>query len=248
MHGSVKGRWRRWILFGLTLVVIITVVAWFVLLRPLPAQLGQSDLASTDQVRVDKAEPQTFAPVADPAPTTGLILYTGARVPPQAYAPVARRIADAGYLVVVPKLPLNFAILDPDAADAVIAATPEVDRWVLAGHSLGGAMAARYAPPQIDGLVLWAAWPEDAQDRSDDDIVVASIYGTTDCVATPEEVREATPRLPPDTRFVPVEGGNHAQFGSYGPQRGDCPATVEPAQQWDQVAEATVAVLDAVSE
>jgi hypothetical protein len=40
-----------------------------------------------------------------------------------------------------------------------------------------------------------------------------------------------------------IEGGNHAQFGSYGPQEGDKPATISPEEQWEQVAAATVEFL-----
>jgi len=39
-------------------------------------------------------------------------------------------------------------------------------------------------------------------------------------------------RLPEDTSLVVIEGGNHAQFGDYGPQEGDGTATLaRDAQQ-----------------
>ena len=41
-------------------------------------------------------------------PTTGLIFLPGARVDPQAYAPELRRVAEAGFLVVVLKEPFGF--------------------------------------------------------------------------------------------------------------------------------------------
>ena len=30
---------------------------------------------------------------------------------------------------------------------------------------------------------------------------------------------------------VEIEGGNHAQFGNYGPQKGDLPATISAEEQ-----------------
>jgi len=35
-----------------------------------------------------------------------------------------------------------------------------------------------------------------------------------------------------------IEGGNHAQFGSYGPQPGDNEATISAQEQLDQTVEA----------
>jgi dienelactone hydrolase len=180
---------------------------------------------------------------------TGLILYTGARVPPAAYAPVARRIALAGYPVFIPALTLNYAIFDGSAADAVISAHPEIGRWVIAGHSLGGVMAARYAASNdgIGGLAFWGSYPEQSLDLSASDLRVVSVYGSADGLSRSETVLASRARLPETARFVEIVGGNHGQFGDYGPQRGDNPAGVTSDKQWDQVASATVALLDDVS-
>ena len=40
--------------------------------------------------------------------------------------------------------------------------------------------------------------------------------------------------------FVPIEGGDHAQFGWYGPQSGDNPATISREEQQAQIVQATV--------
>ena len=37
---------------------------------------------------------------------------------------------------------------------------------------------------------------------------------------------------------VEIEGGNHAQFGNYGPQKGDLPAAISAAEQQAQAVEA----------
>lgn len=40
-----------------------------------------------------------------------------------------------------------------------------------------------------------------------------------------------------DMRFVPIEGANHAQFGDYGPQKGDVVARLSLTEQHGRVAE-----------
>ena len=161
-----------------------------------------------------------------------------------------RAIAEAGYLAAITPMPFGLAVLSPDAADGVIAEHPEIETWVIGGHSLGGAMAAQYADGHddvIDGLVLWAAYPAGGTDLSDADLIVASISASEDGLASREEIEASAAQLPPDTTFVEIEGGNHAQFGSYGEQAGDGEATIPPAEQQDQAVAATLAVLEAVS-
>jgi hypothetical protein len=42
---------------------------------------------------------------------------------------------------------------------------------------------------------------------------------------------------------VPIKGGNHAQFGWYGAQEGDNPATISREEQQAQILTATLALL-----
>jgi hypothetical protein len=55
---------------------------------------------------------------------------------------------------------------------------------------------------------------------------------------------EAQAQLPPDTVFVPIEGGNHEQMGYYTGQPNDGVATISRAEQQAQVAAATVTMLE----
>jgi hypothetical protein len=45
-------------------------------------------------------------------------------------------------------------------------------------------------------------------------------------------------------QYVIIEGGNHAQFGDYGPQPGDNQATISRADQQAQTVEAVVKFLE----
>jgi pimeloyl-ACP methyl ester carboxylesterase len=207
-----------------------------------------ASLESDEYVEVSTDPWLMFVPVGK-NPQTGFIFYPGGLVEAEAYAPAARTIAEKGYLVVITPMPLNLAFFNSDAAADVITAHTEIENWAIGGHSLGGSMAASYADleaSQIDGLVLWASYPADSNDFSEQDIAAASIYGTLDGAATPEEVLAAKTLLPPDTEWVPIDGGNHAQFGWYGQQKGDNPATISREEQQEKAVTATLALLSAL--
>jgi hypothetical protein len=217
-------------------------------LPPMPE--ARAALISDGVVAVETQPWLVFEP-AEGAPTTGFIFYPGGLTQPESYAPAARLIAAQGYQAVIVPMPLNLAVLASGRAGEVIAAYPQITRWAIGGHSLGGAMAASYArqhPNQIQGLVLWASYPSEQDDLSALTLEVVSVYGSNDSLSTEGTVRGAAPRLPPETRWVLIEGGNHGQYGWYGDQPGDQPAGISRQQQQAQAIEATLAVLTAISQ
>lgn len=233
----------------LPLLLVLGFVGW-ALLGPQPMPEALTALQSDPQVTVQQSSWIVFQPAAA-TPTTGLIIYPGGRVDERAYAPAAHALAAQGYLVVLVPMPLNFAIFASDRASDVIAAFPAIQRWAIGGHSLGGAMAAQLAhkhPDQIDGLVLWASYPPGGVSLADRSLRVASIFGTRDGVALPEDIEASRPLLPPDTTWVAIEGGNHAQFGWYGSQSGDLQATISHVEQQAQTVAATLAVLQQIDD
>lgn len=247
---------RKWLLRGLIIVVIVLIVATigFVAWAGTPSGALMDSvppaLESDSAVAVTTDPWLTFIPADAESARTGFIFYPGGRVLAEAYAPVLHQIADAGYLVVAPAMPLNLAVFAPERASEIIDAHPEIEHWVIGGHSLGGAMAATYAhahPDKVDGLVLWASYPQDSDTLATTDLAVVSIYGTLDGVASRDNIDASHANLPSDAVFVAIDGGNHAQFGDYGDQSGDNPATITRADQQAQVATATLAVLAAVS-
>jgi pimeloyl-ACP methyl ester carboxylesterase len=122
----------------------------------------------------------------------------------------------------------------------VIDEYPHISTWILAGHSLGGASAAIFAensPTKIDAIVLWDSYPPDSADLSDNTLSAVSIFGTMDNVPNTENFDDKRHLLPANTKFVGIEGANHAQFGDYGPQKGDVVASISLAEQHEKVAE-----------
>lgn len=178
------------------------------------------------------------------APTAGLIFYPGGKVEHTAYAPLLHACAENGILCVLVQMPGNLAVLDANAADGLQEAYPEITTWYIAGHSLGGAMAANYAAAHsedFDGLILLAAYS--AKDLTGTALRVLSVYGSEDGVMNRDSYEKNRANLPADTTEVVLDGGCHAQFGSYGPQDGDGVPTISGEEQVRQTTEAITAFI-----
>jgi dienelactone hydrolase len=234
----------RWLLFLLPILGVAAFAIWAET-GPEPLPQAVAALQTNATVRVETEPWLVFEPAGD-EPKVGLILYPGGRVDPRAYAPTARAVAEEGFLAVITPMPLKLAVFAPGRAAGAMAAFPEVEHWAVGGHSLGGAMAANFArnnAADVHGLVLWAAYPAGNDDLTDYPLAVSSIYGTRDGLATLDKIDASRSLLPPDTQWTAIEGGNHAQFGWYGPQPGDSQATISQEDQQAQIVAATLQLL-----
>ena len=101
-------------------------------------------------------------------------------------------------------------------------------------------MAASYVEGKenIEGLILLASYA--ANDLSDTDLSVLSVYGSEDGVLNMQKYEENRMNLPEDMKEVIISGGNHAGFDCYGPQEEDRPATIAMEQQRGETVEAMV--------
>jgi len=206
-------------------------------LGPMPE--AQAALKSDAQVEVQQGPWLAFLPRAQ-EPRLGVIFYPGRRVDYRSYAPIARAIAEQGYLVVIKPMPLNLAVLSPEAAREVLRTYPQIETWVIGGHSLGGAMAAAFVyrhPQEVQGLILLAAYPANNFSLRSLAIPVLSISASEDGLATPQKIFASRSLLPETTQWVVIEGGNHAGFGWYGDQPGDGQARISRETQQRQVVE-----------
>ena len=223
-------------------------IGLLVYLEPLSAEpIALDALGDGNGVTVDVSRSSIrMTPNNDPR-AVGLAFYPGAKVDPQAYAHVLRPLAEAGFPVVIFKQPYNLAILDSNAADAVIGDRDDaVDRWAVGGHSLGGAIASSYAENDRDelvGLLLYAAYPvRDMSERVG--LAVTSVYGTNDGLATPADIDERKPDLPASTAYVPIDGAIHSFFGDYGLQQGDGTPGITRSDAQRQIADASIRFLE----
>jgi dienelactone hydrolase len=233
---------------AVALLLVVTVLAgvagavYFAIPQPDLPDAGAA-LTSGETVSVAREDDRLVFRPASAAPDTGLILYPGGKVDAAAYAPAAARLAELGFLVVIVPMPLNLAVLGIDRADAVLAAHPEIVRWAIGGHSLGGAMAAQYVashPGTVHGLVLWAAYSAAAIDPPVPTLVA---YGTLDAGAASFTSAANLAKLGGSPVVVAIEGGNHEQMGWYTGQPNDPPAGISRADQQAQLVDATARFL-----
>lgn len=213
-----------------------------------PAPEALAALKSDDQVKVTQSSFITFEPVGQTA-NTGFVFYPGGHVDARSYSVALHQIAAHGFLIVLVPVNLNLAFFDINAADKVFPLYPNVQHWVIGGHSLGGVAAALYAEKHLDkisGIAFWASYPADDGLRNSS-IKVFSIYGTND-ISGMEKFDQTKSMLPADAQYVVIQGGNHGQFGDYGIQSGDHAAAISRADQQKQIVDATVKFLQSISQ
>lgn len=195
------------------------------------AENASAALEDTDTVSVlETASGYMFD---GPGKDTALIFYPGAKVEDIAYALLLKQLAASGVDCFLVKMPGNLAIFGKDRAGNVLDEFgDDYKNWYLAGHSLGGAMAAEYASKNADrlqGLIFLAAYS--MKDLSDTDLKVLSLYGSEDQVLNKDKVVQGRELMPETYVEYEISGGNHAQFGDYGEQKGDGTATISAEEQ-----------------
>jgi dienelactone hydrolase len=178
---------------------------------------------------------------------TGVVLYPGAKVEPEAYSYYGRQLAEQGYFVAIPNLRLNLAILDLNKAEQVIEKHPEMKSWYVAGHSLGGIGATSFSMNNqdvVDGVILLGSYPSDSTDFSDVSMPMLSIYAEHDQLTTLDKIEDTKHLLSEQAELHEIKGGNHAQFGVYGPQKGDGDATISVEKQQNEIMHVIIEWLD----
>ena len=182
---------------------------------------------------------ETVTVYAPENPSAGLIFYPGGKVEPQAYEPLLLSCAQEGILCVSAKMPFHLAVLDMDAAEGIPEQFPDIDRWYLGGHSLGGSMACPYLEEHREdykGIILLGSYS--TADLSASDLEVLSIWGSEDQVLNRDNYEKNRSNLPANFTEVVLEGGCHAYFGMYGPQEGDGTPTLSNKEQIAQTVQA----------
>lgn len=161
---------------------------------------------------------------------TAMIFYPGGKVQTESYAPMLHHLAEDGIDVFLMDMPFHMAIFGKNRADEVFSRY-SYENWYISGHSLGAMVAADYAsehPGELKGLVLLAGYPIKRQPW---DMELLSIYGTRDTCMDPDLYEKTKEEWPENGSEYVIEGGNHAQYGNYGSQRGDSEAGISAEEQ-----------------
>ncbi len=219
----------------ITGIIVIGIVSLFIWANDSykPQALAKEALISDNTVEVKIDKFISFTPKKIEA-TKGFIFYPGAKVDPESYAPLCRKIAEQGYEVVIVNMPMNLAILSYNRGEKVINEYSNIKNWVVGGHSLGGTMAAKFASENtaVDGVVLLSSYPigDELKNMGKE---VLSIWGSKDGIVNFENLIKSKEKLPEDTTYVEIEGANHSQFGDYGDQKGDDSPIINREEQID---------------
>lgn len=177
------------------------------------------DLVENDLLIEEDGGLVIFYPEAADDMNQGLIFYPGGNVEYIAYAPLLKQLAEEGITCFLVKMPFNMALFGINKANAIVDAY-DFDTWYIAGHSLGGAMMSQHLKNYADqyaGCIYLDAYP--INDAEIDDFVIFS---------SELKVEEYADKVEAD--YV-IDGGNHAQFGNYGIQKGDNVATISREEQ-----------------
>lgn len=216
-------RWTLGIIGGVIIAAVVGLVIWSQVgvmgAEPEPLAAVRAD----DRITItDDGAGIVLAP-SDGQSTVGLVFIPGAKVEAWGYvATLAGLVAEDNITVVITKPWLNLAFFDLRPLSSFTDLAPEMDAWMVGGHSLGGVRACQLAE-ETDALVLFASYC--SNDLSESGLPVLSLSGSEDGLSTPAKVDAARDQLPADADMIQIPGANHAAFGSYGPQAGDGEAT-----------------------
>lgn len=231
----MKTKWKK-LLIIITILILLCTGAFFVYV---------SDFYRADAVALELLKDPSVQIKSDhllvsgnPDTDTALIFYPGGKVEHTAYLPLLKEIrARSGIDLILVKMPFNLAVFNINAADAMMKQYPEIRNWYVGGHSLGAAMASSYAskhPEKVRGLILMGAYRYGSYptDRT------LTVYG--DLNTSVAEKVDYTENV------IIIAGGNHAQFGNYGPQEGDPAASISEREQQSITANAVLDFLRAM--
>ena len=189
-------------------------------------------LNGTDNVTEEKIDNGLF--LDGPGNESALIFYPGAKIEYTAYLPLFTELANDGVDCFIVEMPFNLAFFGLDSADSIVSNSNfTYDKWYISGHSLGGVVASYYVKnhsTDYDGLILLASYP--AEDLNN--VSVLSIYGSNDKVFNKETYDKSKGLMDYNLTEYVINGGNHAQFASYGNQAGDGVATISSENQRKQ--------------
>ena len=182
-----------------------------------PAAEALAAMESDERVTIAYDDNLTLTPATGNA-STGIVFYPGAYCDIRGYTPVLKEIAAQGYLVVAPKMPFDFSIFAPDAADDVRAAHPEIRQWIIAGHSMGGAMAGAYADKNRDnlaGVIVFDSYPPGSNSLADADLPILLFERAREDSSRSQKFIDNANLYPDSARLILIPGAQHMYYGSF---------------------------------
>ncbi len=235
-------KWLTRIVLVLVVLIVVAVGGFYIYTldyyRADPAaEVWINQVLASDQLTQTTVNNLTITkPAPDVDKQIGIVFYPGGKVEAKAYLPLLVQLSQKGYTTILVKMPMNLAVFNINGALSAIEQVPKIDKWYIAGHSLGGAMASSMMEKHentFKGMLLMGAYP-----LNDAAIPTLALYGTYDLMLDLEQVKKAD-------QIVEIVDGNHAQFGNYGEQEGDGTAKISREDQQNQAVEVIDAFIGA---
>jgi pimeloyl-ACP methyl ester carboxylesterase len=248
---------KKFLKYGAAAVITLGLLAYLGMAiatqvrRAAPGPDALIAMRSDSRVEVSDNDWVVFRP-KERTPETGVILYPGANCDVRGYASVLRPLAEHGYLVVDVRMPFDLAIFARNRALTVKKAFPEISRWVLIGHSIGGAMASVFVhdyPDAVSELIVWDSYPPGFASLAETPVPVWHIHRATTDGRPPASFSERRNLYPAGSTWVPIPGGIHMYFGSFigGSYKEQWTPSISRAAQHAKVIEATLRALTAAA-
>lgn len=161
---------------------------------------------------------------------TALIFYPGAKVEYTSYIPLLDKLAENGVDCFIVEMPFNIAMFGKDNAGVLMSNNSyNYTNWYLAGHSLGGAMVTEYASnheENVNAIILLSSYS-----TTNISVPVLSIMASEDHILNKKNYEINKKNIHSNFTEYVIEGGNHAQFASFGNQKGDGIASISAEEQ-----------------
>ncbi|AOA00108.1 alpha/beta hydrolase [Carnobacterium divergens] len=216
-----------------------------------PSPQAESALKSDATVNVKTTSNATVFTPTKHKQKISVLFYQGALVKEDSYSIWAKKLAvEGGYTVYLIHQPFHLAVLKSEIATDIIQEN-SIKEYVIGGHSLGGVMASRFAESHpstnLKGVFFLASYPDEKGSLAKTTLPVLSITADHDGVLNWDRYKEAKKDLPPTTTYQTITGGNHAGFGSYGPQKGDTSALISNNEQQTMISDLLLDWLDTIT-
>lgn len=203
--------------------------------KPLDAMYESIEQMDKSYIRTEDIDEITFT--VD-FPIKQVLIIPGGKVEPESYEYLAISLAINGYNVTIAKPLFNLAILTPNYYNRFL--SNSLDNVVI-GHSLGGTVGSIMSNSNhlVSYVVFLASYP--IFDVSDKETLI--ITAENDLVLDASKIEENKGFLNESYQYLSIAGGNHAQFGWYGNQKGDGQATIDTITQQDLIITEIISLL-----
>lgn len=215
-------------IMGVLILSVIFILGLFIYTRgsykPLVEMYDEVEQLGLEDIDIINDFDQISYVVAEPK--KNIVIIPGGKVKPESYQYLAASLALSGYDVTIVKTLFNLAILTPNYGARFL--KDGIDNVVI-GHSLGGTVASIFSAGdhRITEIIFLASYP--ISDVSDKEVLIMT--GEFDEVLDMNDVENSREYLPSSFISYQINGGNHAQFGWYGPQKDDGTAEITTKEQ-----------------